>query len=349
MFLRKADVAIDDDALRQLTRRNREQAATRIPTIVALISSTFGEPAEVVPLSSQGTFHLVHRATLYSGQHLIVRSSLTELFERDDSLLIERKVFPFLTAVGLSTPAIHVTSVGDRDCAPFDYVIADEAPGQVIQALPESAQEHSELWRSVGAALHRVHTISGQGFGALLSEHRGKTLQGSRSHWHEHVLCNCDIHIDRCSKLGLLGRGEADEAMRYVAHVGREAEFDSALLHGDLGNHNVFIDDRMIPTLVDWEDALLGDPVFDLAMWATFNPSRRHAAFFEGYGAAVDDQRLRVALSVYFLRITLAKAVVRHRFGYPNIPGRPTIRERVSSGLAAVRRAMENCHGAIFD
>jgi aminoglycoside phosphotransferase (APT) family kinase protein len=349
MFLRKADVTIDDDALRQLARRNPERAAARVPDIVALLSSTLGKPAQVAPLASQGTFHLVHRAKLYSGQHLIIRSSLTELFERDDSLLIEQTVLPFLTAVGLSIPAVHVVSVGARDRVPFDYAIADEAPGQVVQGLSEPAKENPELWRSVGAALRRVHTISGQGFGALLSEHGGRRLQGCLSQWNEHLLCNSDAHIDRCRKLGLLDADEASEAVRCLADVGQKVQCVPALLHGDLGNHNVFIDSKMMPTLVDWEDAILGDPVFDLAMWATFNPSRRHAAFFEGYGAATDDQRFRVVVSVYFLRITLAKAVVRHRFGYPDAPDRPTIRQRVSSGLAAVRRAMENRRGAIFN
>src|SRR5438045_8356902 len=90
MFLRKADVDVDDVVLRQLARRNFEEARTRTDAIASVVSSTFHESAVVEPLGRQGTFHLVHRAKLQSGLRLIIRSSLSDIFAVDEGLLVER-------------------------------------------------------------------------------------------------------------------------------------------------------------------------------------------------------------------------------------------------------------------
>ena len=63
--------------------------------------------------------------------------------------------------------------------------------------------------------------------------------------------------------------------------------------------------------LLDWEDALVGDPLFDVAMVSTFHPPRRLAAFMAGYGLTApsrDEQRL---IAAYFLRVALSKTVHR--------------------------------------
>ena len=86
--------------------------------------------------------------------------------------------------------------------------------------------------------------------------------------------------------------------------------------------------------LIDWEDAVAGDPVYDVAFWATFHPPARHASFLSGYSDVrplPDDFPIRFWL--YFLRIAVAKAVHRRRFGYPDRPDRPTPAHRILHAL----------------
>ncbi len=350
MFLRKADIDVADDVLKGLARRNPGDAIARTPIVANIIASVFARPADVAPLPAQGTFHLVHRARLRSGRTLIVRSSLPDIFPSDDRLLIEQTVFPLLVSLGLHVPAIHLTSVGDRDRAPFDFVIMDEAPGQGLQFMSESEQDDPAIWRMLGTVVRRLHTVHGEGAGPLLPlrGERGAALRATGVNWRDYVLGHSEAHVARCLRSGLLAEAEAQEISRHLADLPWDRETPSALLHGDLGTHNVFVKDKQVLTLVDWEDALLGDPVFDVAMWATFNPARRHGPFFDGYGAPVYAKHFRLMLSAYFLRITLAKAVVRQRFGYGDVPGRPTMRERIMNGVGAVRRAMSNSTGALF-
>ena len=120
------------------------------------------------------------------------------------------------------------------------------------------------------------------------------------------------------------------------------------LLHGDLGNHNIFVQNNAVTALIDWEDALIGDPAFDVAMWLTFHPPRRHAAFLQGYGLAAQEDGFRLRCALSFLRIALSKTVHRHRFAYPDLPGRQPAYERIQRGMIEVKRVLTGAKGALF-
>src|SRR5262249_51720235 len=111
---------------------------------------------------------------------------------------------------------------------------------------------------------------------------------------------------------------------------------EPVLLHGDLSGRNIFTDGVAITAVIDWEDCLAGDPVFDLAFWATFHQDERHGALLDGYASvrplpADFDARFWL----YYLRVALSKTVQRHRFGYPDrVPGFPPASHRIGKALA---------------
>src|SRR5437763_12960956 len=166
-FLPKGDVDLDDAVLRDLFRRNPGEAAARTSVIAEILAARLERPTLVEPWPRQGTFHLIHRARLQSGQSLIVRSSLPDIFPTDHSLRIEQRIFPPLAPVGLRLPKILLLSVGDRRAAPFDFVIMDEIAGGGLNTLPEHALEDPALWRDLGATLRRVHSVAGEGAGPI--------------------------------------------------------------------------------------------------------------------------------------------------------------------------------------
>ena len=145
-----------------------------------------------------------------------------------------------------------------------------------------------------------------------------------------------DDHIRCCADIGAISSEEAGQVRDTFAFgLNRVSEFTPALLHGDPGSHNVFVSERAeVTCLIDWEDALVGDPLFDVAFWATFHPERRWDAYFAGYTSdpreTGDDS---VRFWIYFLRVALMKTVLRHRLGYEDLPGR-------SPGAGRIQRAL---------
>jgi thiamine kinase-like enzyme len=88
--------------------------------------------------------------------------------------------------------------------------------------------------------------------------------------------------------------------------------------------------------LIDWEDACIGDPMLDLANWATFHPERRWPVFFEAaseQGPYAQRSEMRALFWLYYLRVALAKTVHRIRFGVTDKPGRPPASMRIQRAL----------------
>jgi Ser/Thr protein kinase RdoA (MazF antagonist) len=126
------------------------------------------------------------------------------------------------------------------------------------------------------------------------------------------------------------------KAFESIYRISRDVR--ASLLHGDLGHHNVFSDGQHITAIIDWEDCLCGDPVFDIAFWGTFCRDYMLDPFLKGYRTIRQlpgDFELRYWL--YYLRIALSKTVHRFRFGYPDRPGRPPASLRIQKAVEKLR------------
>ncbi len=332
MFYAKSDTPLDDEVLRALAADNPLEAVRRTSAVADLLARHVGQPAKVYPLARQGTFHIVHGATLSDGREIVVRSSLPQLHPVDDRMLIEASVFPLLETAGLTCPRLLLIAVGGERSAAFDAVVMDCAAGTAFADLDD--QDDPGVLAAMGLALRRVHTIEGDGGYGPLAEFSGSRLRGGSARWDGYLDTSLDRHLATCRTLDLLTVAEAERARGLSSGADCGWRGDAGrLLHADPGGHNIFIDGGRVSALIDWEDAMLGDPLFDLAMWATFQPQRRHGAFLAGYGAPAASRDFARTFARYFLRITLAKAVHRIRFATPDLPGRPTLRQRLSEAL----------------
>jgi fructosamine-3-kinase len=193
---------------------------------------------------------------------------------------------------------------------------------------------------ALGRFVGRLHRIRTHGFGffdirPLVEGKDPSRVWGACPTWRHYVLCRLEAHVERCAQIGAVSRGEARRI--FTAFAAADELLDDVspcLLHGDLGSHNVFVEDGAVTALIDWEDCLSGDPAFDVAFWATFHPDRRHRAFLDGYRLErelPDDFERRFWL--YYLRVALSKTVLRHRLGLVDLPGREPAARRIQKGL----------------
>lgn len=60
-----------------------------------------------------------------------------------------------------------------------------------------------------------------------------------------------------------------------LTNHGPEALSEQYFCHGDLSSKNIMLL-GMNPVLVDWEDAMLGNKIFDICYWLTFMEQRKH-------------------------------------------------------------------------
>jgi hygromycin-B 4-O-kinase len=335
LFYPKADLAVAGGVPR---------APADLPALAAdLCRDVFGAaPSAVALLGEAGTFHWLYRAAGPDGRSVVVRLNALSHLRRDFLLHLDAWAADRLRAAGLPALRVHAADTSRARC-PYDFEIMDEARGTSLKALDDDEDRLRPALFALGRFVGRMHGIKTRGFGffdvrPLVLGQPAETLCGLSPTWRTYVLRRLEAHVATCVRIGAIDPGEAGRIFAaFLASDHLLDDVEPALLHGDLGSHNVFTDGGDITAVIDWEDALSGDAVFDVAFWATFHPERRHVAFLDGYRSV---RALPVDFAwrfwLYYLRVALAKTVLRHRLGIADRPGRPPASRRIQLALERV-------------
>jgi aminoglycoside phosphotransferase (APT) family kinase protein len=288
--------------------------------------TAFGLPSATPPRRApfQGTFHRLYEVD--GGRLLRVATSRDDLAA--EAMRLECEVMTQLRPTGFPIPACEGRTVAGRGVQ-----LVDRAEGTSLTALDGDEARMQVALGWVGKLLARLHRVAGNGSGPLSAE--GTLFRGVHERWDDYVCVRLDEHVRACEEIGAIDPAEAARIREHF-EAQREAirAVPPSLLHGDPGSHNFMVDEQGIRAVIDWEDALIGDPLFEIASLATFHPERRHYAIWSGYGmsparGSAEWQRFWL----YFLRIALAKTVHRHRFGYADLAGRAPAARRIQLAL----------------
>jgi Ser/Thr protein kinase RdoA (MazF antagonist) len=351
IFYTKTDIPVSDNVLRSLQDRKNEEVQHNAQVITDVCIKLFGvRPVSASPLDGLGTFHSLYRVIFPNTLRCIMRVNALSHLYRDFQLYIDKWVMEILKSNDL--PSLQVNEVDlSRKLCPFDYEILEEAAGKPLSAFDSNGELDRLLMFELGSTVARLHGIATDGYGLLdvkfILSNPTRKGKGVFDSWREYILLNLERHIRICHDIGALNFNEskkieaifcaADPLLRNTA---------PSLLHGDLGNHNVFSDGKRITAIVDWEDCLSGDPVFDIAFWGTFYPDQRLELFLNGYRAVRQlPQDFELAYWLYYLRIALSKTVHRYRFHYSDHPDRPPASWRIQRSLKRLELLMRNLSG----
>ncbi|MDO8108504.1 aminoglycoside phosphotransferase family protein [Isoptericola sp. b441] len=286
------------------------------------------EIVSVEPVHPGGTFHALFRGVDCRGHSVVVKCGLTESTRA--SLAIEAELSDVLA--GADVPHARVLSADvTSGYAPFPFMIMSALDGEPLTTFDGDDARLSRVFGPYAFALRQTHSVQGNGFG-LLSGVESSFPQAASMQWWGYVRSRLGDHCSILVAGGVITEWERDSILSVFEQVPKELASGLAprLLHGDCGMHNAVYDGRAV-ALIDWEDAVLGDPLFEVAGWATFQPRRRWDAFFRSYFG--HDWIPGPLFWIYFLRIALAKQVVRLRFGYQDRPGRTPAVERIFTAL----------------
>jgi aminoglycoside phosphotransferase (APT) family kinase protein len=345
LFYPKADMPVPDDLLRGLlSRRFVELGMTPERVAIAAGAALGFAPTAVSALEQQGTFHRVFRisTTGHEGRW-ILRANAAGDFLHD--LTFHLDAWAGARVKDEDVPAVIVRHVDlSRTVVPFDFQVADQSSGVTLDRYNDDEPRMRRLLHQLGRVVAQIHGIPLSGYGLLDARRPASGIgppRGAWNTWAEYIRLNLDAHLDACTRWGdltLVGAGVLRSA--FERHDDCLNLSSGSLLHGDLGSHNVLTDGERLLGLIDWEDALAGDPVFDIASWATFQPAARHADFVRGYSEVKPlPGDFWVRFWLYFARIAVAKAVVRRRFGYPDRPGWTTAAQRIQHAVENLSRA----------
>lgn len=197
-------------------------------------------------------------------------------------------------------PVPHVLSLGAVD-SEHAYCIAEWVPGVTLEDLSEAdAQGLVDEVASVGRLIAETDVSGIDGFGDFDPDGEAP----ARS-WRE-VLEKTREDVRHELELRPIA-AEADGVLAAYERLIDCCPEERGLIHGDFGSNNVLAKHERITAVLDWDLAMVGDPLYDVAntyFWATYLPCmkvqashfQRTLSQLEGYGERISCYALRIGL-----------------------------------------------------
>jgi Ser/Thr protein kinase RdoA (MazF antagonist) len=248
---------------------------------------------------------------------LFYRRTLTQNYA---GLKREIQIAAKLREAGVPVPNGVFVKYGD-----LGHQVWDRAKGVSLDKLDQ--EQRSMAYRKLGALLAKVHAIPGDGAGLVDGT---EPIKGGHEKWSEYLISNVLENISYLVDNSLVVKEGGDAILSAIRSFCKQESTVNRplfLLHGDLNDRNVFFHNGEISAIIDWEDALVGDPVFDLVSWAAFTRPGWIGnwdcilPFYYGEQAAqiVSDTDWQNRFWVYYLRISVSRLVFLNKAGYKDL------------------------------
>jgi aminoglycoside phosphotransferase (APT) family kinase protein len=240
------------------------------------------------------------------GRQFVVKASTMQDALRAEAWACARGIH-----AGCATPAILVRGPlgADND---MSAVIMSRVVGWPIPAGHPAFAE-------IGVCLRRLHDVRLPGFGWLAEaswDERGSfsLTHGSWLGFLNGILRNARRLVD---SYALAASVAAAAAAAIDAHADALAAVEvGSLCHGDLKAAHILVDTSGIAGLIDWGDAVVGDPLWDIARFAHRSDPESISLLLDGYDAdrAVTDE-LAWRVPLYGALWMLVDAIADYRLG----------------------------------
>ncbi|TCN35034.1 phosphotransferase family enzyme [Kribbella orskensis] len=241
---------------------------------------------------TEGTFNTVYRIGRPDGDLILKLSPDPDApgltYEQD---LIHTEAEFYRAALG-KAPVPEVVHEGE------DYLLMTALPGTTLQSAGAGAGVRGEL----GGIVASLHEVTGTGF--------GYPQKGLVQRWSEAFLSMVDDVLGDAERYAVRLPRPAEQI--WQAALDRKDLLDDVrtprLIHFDLWDGNVLVEDGRITGLVDGERAFWGDPVAEFVSLSLL--SGLDDELLAGYGADVDREKLSL-YRVYLYLIMLVEGTPR--------------------------------------
>ena len=238
----------------------------------------------------------------------------------DEYMLAESALMKLASAAGLPVPKVYLTDCGMAKYG-FRFQIMDSIPDQCLNFYhKENRLDVPKIARQLGRLLKKLHAVKLDGLGFIDTDRlqRDGVLIGIYGFNEEYFNKCLDGHFSYLSKHKLLNDGEINR-IKSIFNINQELlkTQSGVLVHRDPALWNVLGTPDKITAIIDWDDAVSGDPADDIGMLRCFYGGQFMEAVFAGYfdGQPAPEDFVRRTW-LYCLRNMLWKTVIRDYMGY---------------------------------
>ncbi len=244
----------------------RKTFNTPVEYIGDYIERKFGSPVAETSKIENGVANEVHLIKTKSGQEFVARISLDEKNTRFES---EQWALQHCQEIGVPVPKVLLvrkTRIGNKE---YNLCLESKLPGKALYEVYDlSEAERDRLLNEAGQSLSKIHSVSVNGFGKFDKNGKGEFLTI------QEILNDPYIGKEKIRKIAK-EVGLDDEIIAKAFKIIQEESTSyppttPRLVHNDFMPKHILVEDKKVTGIIDFETAIGGDPIMDLAHWHFF-------------------------------------------------------------------------------
>lgn len=243
------------------------------------LSDLLGEKIINIELITSKTLsNYVYRLLLENKTKLVLR-----VFKRKSSDTKYLKFYPEIQESLISLEVPIPKEITRGTIRRYFFVIQQFVEGDATNHII-NLKNMDTLLNQLGKHLKNIHQIKGQNFGFISSN-----LTGTYSTWIEFLLNNIKDNskiISYSVKNNLITKQLLISSQNIIKRIYEKHIIQPSLLHGDYKLSNTLSDGKNITAILDWDQAKLGDPMYDFANYHLFKDTEicvDDRSFYRGY------------------------------------------------------------------
>lgn len=285
-----------------------------IKEAVGLTATTWVKPA------SWGTSHVTYIVSVKERERPVVLRANIGWGEPETYMQVEKLITDQVASLGVSVNRILYVDI-TRKRYPFDYQIQGALEGKDIEgAFHGNRTDYDQLSFDLGRYIAMWGSLTYEGFGRFDGRQAmAGILLGTKQSMYDYIIVRLDDDLKYLVDQEILSVEKARQVRKlFESHKPVISVKIGTLVQYDLADHNIMFDGvRTITGIFDWEAAVVGDPILDLASsptWKTHYP--REEKLIEGYRSVRDlPTFFQEKMNIYRLRTMIWKMVYALRAG----------------------------------
>lgn len=317
IFYWKYDCPLTEEEKRLYFFKDKYELASANESAFSAMEDFLGcPPDKITPAGSDGN-HFAY----------IVDSGKKSFFFRaddgmldDDYMLAESAVMKIVSKAGIPVPEIYCTDI-TKEKYPLRFQIMEFVNEKCLNFhYKNNSLDIGSISRQTGKYLSMLHTLKFDGFGFFNTELivEKKEMKGLDASYSDYFNKKLDEHLRYLQDNYLFEKKTIKEIEGIFLKFAPLLEIpEGRLLHRDLAYWNILGTENNIRAIIDWDDAVIGDPSDDLGVLNCFYDDDTMRLILEAYSVdfnIYDNFECRIWL--HTLRNMLWKAGIRHYMGY---------------------------------
>lgn len=240
--------------------------------------------------------------------------------ENDDYMEVEAAIIGHIHDLGIPVPTIHAVDSSRQKYA-FAWQIMEYLDYPDLNKIFKSGKlDANSIMYEIGTYVAQWQKFSTKGYGPYNSEilrSEGR-LEGLLTTYRDYYILNMEKHLAFLVRHSFLEKEMARNITKVVISNSDFLDINQGcLVHKDLALWNILGTQNKIKAVIDWDDAISGDPTDDLSLMGCFHSGSEINTLIRGYQSIKPlPESFLPRFWLHLLRNMLFKAVIRVGAGY---------------------------------